>query len=68
MAIDFKGAHFPPEVIPTVSLGVTYAVVDTYGCDDGRIGPTRCALIGPVRTSVSPAEKRYFNGLIVNAL
>jgi hypothetical protein len=24
--------------IPTVSLGVTYAVVCTYGCDDGRIG------------------------------
>src|SRR5438105_221477 len=30
---------------PTVSLGVTCAVVDTYGCDDGRIGPTRCAII-----------------------
>jgi len=30
---------------PTVSLGVTYAVVCTYGCDDGRISPTRCALI-----------------------
>src|SRR5262249_54648299 len=29
---------------PTVSLGVTYAVVDTYGCDDGRISPTRCAI------------------------
>ena len=30
---------------PTVSLGVTYAVVDTYECDDGRISPTRCAII-----------------------
>jgi DDE superfamily endonuclease len=30
---------------PTVSLGVTCAVVDTYGCDDGRIAPTRCAII-----------------------
>src|SRR5215813_3927072 len=26
--------------IPTVSLGVTSAVVNTYGCDDGRISPT----------------------------
>src|SRR5439155_9156772 len=31
--------------IPTVSLGVTYAVVYTYGCGDGRILPTRCAVI-----------------------
>jgi DNA invertase Pin-like site-specific DNA recombinase len=30
---------------PTVSLGVTCAVVDTYGCDNGRIAPTRCAII-----------------------
>ena len=30
---------------PTVSLVVTYVVVDTYGCDDGRIWPTRCAVI-----------------------
>ena len=30
---------------PTVSLDVTCAVVCTYGCDDGRIGPTRCAII-----------------------
>src|SRR5262245_27714158 len=28
-----------------VSLGVTCAVVYTYGCDDGRIAPTRCAII-----------------------
>src|SRR5262249_26162480 len=27
----------------TVSLGVTYAVACTYGCDDGRTAPTRCA-------------------------
>src|SRR5712691_13410119 len=33
------------EFIPTVSIGVTYAVVCTYGCDDGRIAPTRCAII-----------------------
>src|SRR3989441_9214990 len=79
MAIDFKGAHLPPEVILmgirwyvayplsthhveelmeergvevdhstiklTVSLGVTCAVVCTYGCDDGRIAPPRCAII-----------------------
>src|SRR5262245_26064205 len=30
---------------PTVSLGVTYAVVYTCGRDDGRIAPTHCALI-----------------------
>src|SRR5712691_4046589 len=33
---------------PTVCLGVTSAVVYTYGCDDGRNGPTRCALIAGV--------------------
>src|SRR5215475_14908775 len=31
--------------IPTVCLGVTCAVVYTYGCDDGRIALTRCAII-----------------------
>src|SRR5712691_4631784 len=30
---------------PTVCLGITSAVVDTYGYGDGRIGPTHCALI-----------------------
>jgi hypothetical protein len=30
---------------PTVCLGVTYVVVCTYGCDDGRIWRTRCAVI-----------------------
>src|SRR6266705_100175 len=33
---------------PTVSLGVTSALVYTYGCGDGRIGPTRCAVIDAV--------------------
>jgi hypothetical protein len=45
--------YFTPEIqgvstsqhIPTVSLGVTCVVVCTYGYDDGRIGPTRCAVI-----------------------
>jgi hypothetical protein len=40
------GTWFFP--IPTVSLGVTSALVDTYGCGDGRIGPTRCAVIDAV--------------------
>src|SRR5262249_37120000 len=31
--------------ILTVSLGITYAVVHTYGCDDGSISPTRCAIM-----------------------
>jgi pyruvate/2-oxoglutarate dehydrogenase complex dihydrolipoamide dehydrogenase (E3) component len=39
VAIDWQ------ELIPTVSLVVTSAVVCTYGCDDGRISPTRCAII-----------------------
>jgi len=30
---------------PTVSRGVTSAVVGTYGYDDGRIWRTRCAVI-----------------------
>src|SRR4029450_11246982 len=49
-------------LIPTVSLCVTCAVADTYGCDDGKIGPTRCALIAagldgrgpPCRTCRTP--------------
>ena len=32
-------------LIPTVSLGVTCVLVGTYGGDDGRIWPTRCAVI-----------------------
>src|SRR5262249_1393225 len=35
--------------IPTVCLDATSLVVCSYGCDDGRIGPTRCALLGAVR-------------------
>ena len=35
----------PQVYIPTVSLDVTSAVACTYGCGNGRIGPTRCALI-----------------------
>ncbi len=34
--------------IPTVCLVVTSVVVYTYGCDDGRISPTRCAVIDAV--------------------
>src|SRR5215510_4056756 len=34
-----------PVYKPTVSPGVTYAVVDTCGRDDGRIAPTHCVLI-----------------------
>jgi hypothetical protein len=30
---------------PTVCLGATSVMVYTYGCDDGRIGPTHCAVI-----------------------
>src|SRR5215471_6494224 len=33
------------EIKPTVSLSVTYAVACTYGCNDGRIAPTRYAII-----------------------
>src|SRR6266849_3313803 len=36
---------FARAATPTVSLGVTSAVVCTYGCDDGRIASTRCAVI-----------------------
>src|SRR5215470_5456215 len=34
------------EDIPTVCLDATSLVVYSYGYDDGRIGPTHCALIG----------------------
>src|SRR5262249_28246151 len=51
---------------PTVSRGVICAVVCTYGCDDGRIALTRCAIIGrvlgaPYRacgTSTTPSFRR----------
>jgi hypothetical protein len=32
--------------IPTVCLDVTSLVAYSYGYDDGKNGPTRCALIG----------------------
>src|SRR5204863_2617450 len=31
---------------PTGCLDATSLVVCSYGCDDGRIGPTHCAVIG----------------------
>ena len=40
-----NGLLFVGDCKPTVSIGVTYAVVYTYGSDDGRISPTRCAVI-----------------------
>src|SRR5215813_2296532 len=36
-------------LIPTVCLDATSFVLVSYGCDDGRIGPTRCAVIGAGR-------------------
>src|SRR5919109_1608687 len=44
---------------PTVSLGVTYAVVCTYGCDDGRISPTRCAIIDAGLDGRSSLHRSY---------
>src|SRR5262249_21137694 len=37
--------HLQTHFRPTVSFGITYAVVCTYGYDDGRIWRTRCAVI-----------------------
>src|SRR5262245_20482900 len=34
---------------PTVCLSVTSVAANTCGCDSGRIGPTRCALIDAAR-------------------
>ena len=34
---------------PTVCLYVTSLVVSSYGYDDGKDGPTRCAVIGAAR-------------------
>src|SRR5467141_1539945 len=42
---NLYSVHFTTMLKPTVSLGVTSAVVCTYGYDDGRILPTRCAII-----------------------
>jgi hypothetical protein len=41
---------------PTVCLDATSLVVCSYGCDDGRIGPTHCAVIGVVRGDRSRAH------------
>src|SRR5262245_31212794 len=52
---------------PTVCFGVTSLAANTCGCDGGRIGPTRCALIDAARgdrwrtrqaSSTSPAAAR----------
>ena len=40
--------NYSPFLKPTVCLGVTSAMVYTYGCGDGRIEPTRYALNGRV--------------------
>src|SRR5712691_13091282 len=45
VAIRPHAMHDLLAIKPTVSLGVTYVVVCTYGYDDGRIAPTRCAVI-----------------------
>src|SRR5215831_3491249 len=41
----FKSLHLCVNIIPTVCLSVTSLAANTCGCDSGRIGPTRCALI-----------------------
>src|SRR5229473_280027 len=41
-------AQKPCVIRPTVCLDVTSLAANTYGCDSGRIGPTRCALIDAV--------------------
>src|SRR6516164_1948239 len=40
-----RGGALRAQLTPTVSLGVTYVAACTYGCDNGRISPTRCAII-----------------------
>src|SRR5216683_2249060 len=42
--VGTSGDLFSTTDRPTVSLGVTSAVVCTYGCGDGRIGATRYAV------------------------
>jgi hypothetical protein len=37
MAISFKGAHFPPDLIPTVSLDVISLVASSCGYYRGQI-------------------------------
>jgi hypothetical protein len=46
------------ELKPTVCLYVTYAVVYTYGCDDGTIEPARCALIDAVLDGIGNQLRR----------
>src|SRR6266700_4148567 len=43
--VGTSGDLFSTTDKPTVSLDVTSAVVCTYGCGDGRIALTRCAVI-----------------------
>jgi hypothetical protein len=45
IARQFREPFDWPAFQPTVSLGVTSVVAYTYGCDDGRIEPIRCASI-----------------------
>jgi len=42
--VDLLAVH-----IPTVCLDVTSLAASSYGCDNGKNEPTRCALIGAVR-------------------
>jgi hypothetical protein len=43
---QFTVAKFIAVCRPTVCLDVTSLVASSYGYDSGKIGPTRCALIG----------------------
>jgi hypothetical protein len=45
IALLFSSLFLIP-IIPTVCLYVTSLVASSYGYDSGKIGPTRCALIG----------------------
>jgi serine/threonine-protein kinase PpkA len=44
---QYAAIHDMPDK-PTVCLDATSLVACSYGCDDGRIGPTHCAVIGVV--------------------
>src|SRR5215471_5418227 len=48
-AIEYFSGRLFYQGIPTVCLDVTSLVVYSYGYDDGKNGPTRCALIGAGR-------------------
>src|SRR5712691_2644387 len=58
ISIDEKTNHQVVH-IPTVCLVVTSVVVYTYGCDDGRIGPTRCAVIDAVLGGRESPHRAY---------